>query len=209
MPGPGPTAAAVCAAVLAASCNCATPGPPSVGDSGDVLVDEADGFEPDAIDLPNDAAAESVDVASEADAVAIVQVAAGEQGAVSHSCAVRRGTVYCWGDNLYGQLGDGTGTRSNTPVAVLGISDAVQVSAGTVHTCAVLASGTVGCWGEGARGQLGDGTSPAAQYSPVPVSGLTDAVQIDSGGDHSCALRATGAVSCWGLALLGDGSPIA
>src|SRR5690242_20437263 len=65
-----------------------------------------------------------------------------------HTCQVNEdGTVRCWGDNSFGQLGDGTTISRATPAAVIGINNAVAVIAGIAHTCALLASGGVSCWG--------------------------------------------------------------
>ena len=113
-------------------------------------------------------------------------------------CAVRSGgTVSCWGNNGYGQLGDGT----NDPSAltqVTGISDATAVSAGYDWACARLQSGSVQCWGNtGYAGQLGDGEAQSSTV-PVTVSNLSDATAIAAGTSSTCALRATGAVVCWG-----------
>ncbi|MBI2400283.1 MAG: hypothetical protein HYV23_04390, partial [Deltaproteobacteria bacterium] len=76
-----------------------------------------------------------------------------------HSCAVSSGAVKCWGRNSSGQLGDDTVFDSFFPVLVTGMTDAVQVSAGGSHTCALFSDGTVWCWGNNADGQLGDGTT--------------------------------------------------
>ena len=64
-----------------------------------------------------------------------------------HNCALLSdNTVKCWGENRYGQLGDGTKTDRTTPVLVTDLSDVKQVSAGRSHTCALLNAGTVKCW---------------------------------------------------------------
>jgi alpha-tubulin suppressor-like RCC1 family protein len=138
-----------------------------------------------------------------------------------HTCARRSsGAVVCWGQNTYGQLGDGGLSHvmcpangsptdcSPTPVAVSGVVDAVEISAGGDHTCARRATGGVVCWGMNAHGQLGDGTT-TDRLTPTPVLDLTDAVEITTGGQHTCARRATGAVVCWGWnreGQLGDGT---
>jgi alpha-tubulin suppressor-like RCC1 family protein len=73
-----------------------------------------------------------------------------------HTCAVLRdGTVKCWGDNEYGQLGNDSTSNSNVPVAVAGIRNAIGIAAGMQHTCALLADETVSCWGNNGRAQLG------------------------------------------------------
>jgi len=109
------------------------------------------------------------------------------------------GAVVCWGSNSSGQLGDGTmeGDR-RTPVAVLRLTDAVEIAMSSGHSCARRASGTVACWGSSRYGQLGNGTRGVDRRAPVAVSDLTDAVEIAVGGAHTCARRASGAVVCWG-----------
>jgi alpha-tubulin suppressor-like RCC1 family protein len=89
-----------------------------------------------------------------------------------HACAIRAsGAVVCWGHNGYGQLGNGTRTSSNRPVAVMGITNAIAIAAGAEHSCAVLADGTARCWGRNDHGQLGDGTT-TDRITPTPVTGL-------------------------------------
>ncbi len=90
----------------------------------------------------------------------------------SHSCArLGNGTVQCWGNNAWGQLGNDTNTSSATPVQVSGISTATAVSVGSFHTCSRLENGTVQCWGNNVIGQLGNGTT-INSTTPVQVSGL-------------------------------------
>ena len=84
------------------------------------------------------------------------QVAAG----YGHTCVRRRvGEVVCWGDNQYGQLGNGTTSSATHPVAVTGLTDAVDIASGANHMCARRASGAIVCWGANASGQLGDGST--------------------------------------------------
>jgi alpha-tubulin suppressor-like RCC1 family protein len=120
-----------------------------------------------------------------------------------HSCAVTRsGSVWCWGDNYYGQLGvDG---RGRLPAQVQGLDDqAVEVGChgdsdfSSGFTCARMSSGKVYCWGANFNGQLGNG-SLTSSPTPTPVTGLTDAVQIAFGPASACAIRSGGSVVCWG-----------
>ena len=133
----------------------------------------------------------------------------------SHSCAILDdASVSCWGDNGYGQLGDGTNTTRNTPTqtATLGTGrTAVALSSGSAHTCAILDDGSVSCWGENQYGQLGDGTT-TGRNTPTQTSSLgtgRTAVALSSGGWHTCAILNDGYVSCWGSngnGRLGDGT---
>ncbi|MDB2367127.1 hypothetical protein N9V76_01695, partial [Candidatus Poseidoniales archaeon] len=131
-----------------------------------------------------------------------------------HTCAILDdGSLNCWGDDDYGQLGDGgTNSDKNTPVSVsLGTGrTAVAVSAGYAHTCAILDDGSLKCWGDDNWGQLGDGGSNTAKTTPVSVSlgnGRT-AVAVSAGFQHTCAILDDGSLKCWGLdgsGQLGDG----
>ena len=123
------------------------------------------------------------------------QITAGDE----HTCALRQtGTITCWGNNRYGQLGNATETNSSVPVEVLGITDATQITAGREHTCALRQTGTITCWGSNWYGQLGNGTKTGSSAPVVEVLGITDATQITAGGSHTCALRQTGTITCWG-----------
>ena len=138
----------------------------------------------------------------------IVQITSGG----AHTCALTSGGgVLCWGDNYSGQLGNGDGNDSCSPVTVTGLSSGVtQISAGGSHTCALTSNGGVLCWGENSDGQLGNNGTIANSLVPVAVSGLSSGVaQISAGGSHACALTTGGEVLCWGddaYGQLGDGS---
>lgn len=118
-----------------------------------------------------------------------------------HACALTEaGQVKCWGNNMFGQLGDGTTEHRNVPVDVKGIPGKVaSMSIGMGHGCVLTEEGKVFCWGYNVFGQLGTGVSEP--FSPVPVEVPLDgpAVQaVDAGGEHTCILDVTGAVRCWG-----------
>ncbi len=129
-----------------------------------------------------------------------------------HTCAVlASGALSCWGNNEYGQLGDGTEIDSSSPVMVSGLDgssdelDVLSVSAGMDHTCAVLRSGALKCWGRNQYGQLGAGIeNDEANSTPAFVTGFSNdsedsrAVQIAAGGYHTCAVLVSGALECWG-----------
>jgi len=94
-----------------------------------------------------------------------LQVSAG----VEHTCAVAsNGTLWCWGANWSGQLGDGTNDDKNTPTQVGTGTDWESVAAGWYHTCGVKTGGTLWCWGANWFGQLGDGT--AWKENPIEVT---------------------------------------
>jgi alpha-tubulin suppressor-like RCC1 family protein len=121
--------------------------------------------------------------------------------------------AYCWGDNLFGGLGDGTsGKQRPAPVAVLGGLAFRQVSAGGTHSCGVTTDYHAYCWGGNANGQLGDGTT-TMRLTPVPVVGGVSFVQIAAGVYHTCGLSYPARRAyCWGLnsyGQLGDGTIIA
>ncbi|WP_369265153.1 RCC1 domain-containing protein [Streptomyces sp. R35] len=125
-----------------------------------------------------------------------------------HSLArMSDGTVRAWGDNSYGQLGNGTdGGVSNVPVVVKGLTGARQVSGGSGgwHSLARLSDGTVRAWGNNAVGQLGNGTDGGISNVPVVVSGLTGARDIAAGNAHSVASLADGTVRAWGFNGYGE-----
>jgi alpha-tubulin suppressor-like RCC1 family protein len=134
------------------------------------------------------------------------EIAAGGQ----HTCGLTSaGGVKCWGDNSYGQLGDGTIDAHSTPVDVVDLTEAVTaITAGGGFTCALLAGGGVSCWGYNGNGQLGDGTT-GSHYTPMVVPGLTGVTAIDAGSGHTCAALAGGGMKCWGWNIhgqLGDGT---
>jgi alpha-tubulin suppressor-like RCC1 family protein len=128
----------------------------------------------------------------------------------AHNLALKSdGTVWAWGDNTFGQLGNGsTAEHTNTPVQVKNSSGVKAIAAGRAHSLALKTDGTVRSWGDNTLGQLGDGT-PSTRYTPVTVSGLSGVSAITAGYKHSLALKTDGTVRSWGdnsKGQLGDGS---
>lgn len=121
-----------------------------------------------------------------------------------HSLSVKPdGSVFAWGKNTYGQLGNGTTTDSPGGVPVAGLTSVVSVAAGDRHSLALRSDGTVWGWGSNEMGQLGDGwTNDTADVprvlSPVPALEMTGAVAVAAGCDHSLALGVDGNVWAWG-----------
>ncbi|MBF0487187.1 MAG: hypothetical protein HQK98_03415, partial [Nitrospirae bacterium] len=130
-------------------------------------------------------------------------------GGFEHTIALTGdGTVWAWGYNGYGQLGDGTNTNSNTPVQVSGLTGVTAVAGGAVHSVALRSDGTVWAWGLNQYGQLGNGTNTNSN-TPVQVSGLTGVTAVAAGFEHSVALKSDGTVWAWGYngyGQLGNGT---
>ncbi len=128
----------------------------------------------------------------------------------NHSLALKSdGTVWAWGYNGDGQLGDNSTTARKTPVQVLTLTNVKAIAAGGNHSLALTSSGAVKTWGANNSGQLGDGTVINSK-TPVNVSGLLSGISAIAGGaSHSLALTSGGAVKAWGAnndGQLGDGS---
>jgi alpha-tubulin suppressor-like RCC1 family protein len=131
---------------------------------------------------------------------------------LNHTCALSSVSgVLCWGNNTYGQVGNGTtATAVTSPVPILGffLPNFTALAAGANHTCALQTDGGVRCWGRNRQGQLGDGTQLDRSFSDT-VTGLNNVVALAAGLGHTCALQSAGTVRCWGnnqSGQLGDGS---
>jgi alpha-tubulin suppressor-like RCC1 family protein len=134
----------------------------------------------------------------------------------SVSCGVTTGDrAYCWGDNVFGALGDGTTTSRSAPVAVSGGLAFSSVSEGGVHTCGVTTGNRAYCWGSNGNWQLGDGTgSQDGHLTPNAVAGDVQFRAITAGLFHTCAITPQNVAYCWGNNFKGqlgvgyfDGTP--
>jgi alpha-tubulin suppressor-like RCC1 family protein len=136
-----------------------------------------------------------------------VSISAGSES----TCALTAmGTVWCWGDNANGQLGNGTFTQSAIPVQVMNpagnapLTDVARIASGQSHTCAVTSTGAALCWGDNSKGELGNGTETISSL-PVSVSGLAAGVSmIAAGSDFTCAVTTDGGAKCWGDGATGQ-----
>lgn len=126
-----------------------------------------------------------------------------------YSCAqLQSGAVMCWGENEYGQLGDGTTTARQTPTLVGGLANVTDIAVGrgaeSPYTCAITDAGALKCWGGNDDGQLGDGTADD-RSSPVDVlGGASGFVSLTLGVRHGCAITNEQRVGCWGVSVRGQ-----
>lgn len=139
----------------------------------------------------------------------VVAVSAGGDQLEAHSLALKsNGTVWAWGSNIYGGLGNATTTNTNYPVQVLLLSDVKAVSAGGWHSVALKKDGTVWTWGWNLDGQLGDGTFTDKSIA-TQVQGLTNVTAVAAGTYHVLALKNDSTVWAWGDNIsgqIGDGT---
>jgi alpha-tubulin suppressor-like RCC1 family protein len=136
----------------------------------------------------------------------VSNVAAGKY----HSLALKNdGTVWGWGDNSTGQLGNGTFTITNLPTETLNLTGMLAVAAGGGHSLAIKNDRTVWGWGENSQGQVGDGTTIAYTNYPIQVVDLSNVSAVTAGEVHSLALKNDGTIWSWGgneYGQLGNGT---
>ncbi|MCZ2356417.1 MAG: T9SS type A sorting domain-containing protein [Bacteroidia bacterium] len=134
----------------------------------------------------------------------VIAVSAGGDQLEAHSMALKSdGSVWAWGSNLYGGLGNASTTSTNTPVQTLLLNNIIAISAGGWHSVALKNDGTVWTWGWNKDGQLGDG-STTDKIIATQVPGLTNVIQIAAGTYHVLALKNDGTVWAWGDNISGQ-----
>jgi len=150
-------------------------------------------------------------------AVSLTGVTAISAGKLHSMALLSDGTVMDWGENKWGQLGNGTTTNSDVPVEVRGLSGVTAISADGHHSLALLGNGKVMAWGLNKAGELGTGTRTGPETcgadpcstTPVAVSGLSGVTAISAGEQYNLALLSDGTVKSWGYngsGQLGDGT---
>ncbi|HQF79165.1 MAG TPA: chromosome condensation regulator RCC1, partial [Spirochaetota bacterium] len=129
---------------------------------------------------------------------------------ISHTVAIKsNGSLWAWGYNNSGRLGDGTTANKSSPIQIGVSTDWASVSCGGGHTVAIKSNGTLWAWGYNYYGQLGDGTT-ANKSSPVQIGGgSTDWASVSCGNDHTVAIKSNKTLWAWGYngsGQLGDGT---
>jgi alpha-tubulin suppressor-like RCC1 family protein len=142
----------------------------------------------------------------------------GVANGISNTCATLvTGTVQCWGDSFYGQVGDGYGDFTTgisearsvpTPTDVVGLANQIEVAVGLTHVCARSSIGVLSCWGSNSGHKI-NASNMLATSLPTPIIGVADVIGVALGSTHTCVLVQGGVVKCWGSNLsgqLGDGT---
>jgi alpha-tubulin suppressor-like RCC1 family protein len=115
------------------------------------------------------------------------------------------GSAVCWGQNDYGQLGNGsTGGSSSSPVFVSGNYEFSLITSGDDFSCGLLSNGSVACWGIGTYGQLGDGTTYSSSNIAKIITSANTFIDISAGANHICGILINGSAVCWGLGQEGQ-----
>lgn len=142
----------------------------------------------------------------------IVKLSLGSEDDSAHGCSLTKsGKIYCFGNNYFGQLGDGTNNNAKKPVKVSASETFVDLCVGGQFSCALNQVGGAFCWGYNGGGQLGDNTN-TDRSKPVAVAGLSQAKSIFCShtniyASHACAVKKDGKAMCWGSNSEGQLAP--
>lgn len=122
-----------------------------------------------------------------------------------YSCALRQdGSAFCWGQNTFGQLGNGSQSPSSTPVPVSGGLTFTQMAVGDIHACGIDPGGVLYCWGANGSGQLGAGLPTGLSTAPAAVAGSLRFLTISAGLRTTCGISTGGNSYCWGMNQFGE-----
>ncbi len=140
------------------------------------------------------------------------QIDTGDSSSSTHTCGIKlNDTLWCWGGNASGEVGDGSTTQRLIPAAISGGGAWKQVSAGDSSSCGIKNDGTLWCWGNNASGQGGDGTTTSPRNTPTPISGGGSWKYVSAGANYACGIKSDDTLWCWGsngVGQLGDGTTI-
>ena len=128
-----------------------------------------------------------------------------------HTCGITTGrSLYCWGYNAAGTLGDGTTTHPRLSPRRIGTAGVwASVGPGTLHTCAISTGKSLYCWGYNDNGQVGDGTNESPRVSPKRIGAAGAWARVTGSIATSCAITTASSLYCWGdndHGELGDGT---
>ena len=134
---------------------------------------------------------------------------AGVTGGSIHTCAISTGkSLYCWGYNSLGSVGDGTTIPRPSPRRIGNAGGWALAEAGDYHTCGISTGKSLYCWGVNDVGQIGDRTSGIDRHSPTKVGASGAWARVNAGGtngqSHTCAISTGKSLYCWGFNFYGE-----
>jgi alpha-tubulin suppressor-like RCC1 family protein len=182
--------------------NCTTSGSKQIIVNADATGTNAEG-------APGEANNVNITTVSCTTPIVFSKISAGPGG--YHTCGIRASDsrVFCWGDNAFGDLGDGTNVQRRIPTLTTDSSAYAKISLGDLQACGIRTSGNrVLCWGSNYYGTLGDGTT-ADRWNPTLTTDASAYTKVSTGHIHTCGIRSDGRVLCWGYngqGGLGDGT---